>query len=100
MDLAVDSGGARGAAAQATEPSVGDGAAAEAAADAAAGSQTAASTEQLFQDYVSQVGPAGLQAVVASGAGFVIRTGGINQPEAADAAAEGQPGSSRCYCRH
>lgn len=46
------------------------------------GSELAVSTEQLFQAYVRQVGPEGLQAVVASGGKFVIRTGGINVPEA------------------
>lgn len=49
----------------------------------ASGSELAVSTEQLFQAYVRQVGPEGLQAVVAAGGKFVIRTGGINSPEAA-----------------
>ena len=43
----------------------------------APGSQVAASTEQLFQAYVREVGTAGLQAVVADGGRFVIRTGAI-----------------------
>ncbi|TLM84653.1 hypothetical protein FDW84_11075 [Pseudarthrobacter sp. NamE5] len=44
---------------------------------AAPRSQLAVSVEQLFQAYLSEVGTAGLQAVVASGGKFVIRTGSI-----------------------
>ncbi|UKA66056.1 S1 family peptidase [Arthrobacter sp. FW306-05-C] len=44
-------------------------------------SKLAVSTEQLFQAYVRDVGPQGLQAVMAVGGKFVIRTGGINAPE-------------------
>lgn len=40
-------------------------------------SELAVSTEQLFQEYVRQVGTAGLQAVVTAGGKFVIRTGSI-----------------------
>ena len=47
------------------------------------GSELAVSTEQLFQAYVHEVGTDGLQAVVASGGKFVIRTGGVNSPESA-----------------
>ncbi|GGI68508.1 S1 family peptidase [Pseudarthrobacter scleromae] len=47
------------------------------------GSELALSTEQLFQAYVAEVGLQGLQAVVTSGGKFVIRTGGVNAPEAA-----------------
>lgn len=44
-------------------------------------SQLAVGTGQLFQAYVRDVGPQGLQAVMAVGGKFVIRTGGINAPE-------------------
>lgn len=47
------------------------------------GSELALSTEQLFHAYVAEVGLQGLQAVVTSGGKFVIRTGGVNAPEAA-----------------
>lgn len=54
----------------------------------------AASTDQLFKDYVREVGPAGLQAVAYANGSFVIRTGGTNQPEARSApAAPAAPGS-------
>jgi streptogrisin C len=53
------------------------------------GSELAVSTEQLFQAYIREVGTEGLQAVVASGGKFVIRTGGVNSPEAGSDAAEG-----------
>ncbi|MGX1159712.1 trypsin [Arthrobacter sp. SLBN-100] len=53
----------------------------------APGSQLAASTEQLFQAYVRDVGITGLQGVVSTGAKFVIKTGGVNAPESAGAAA-------------
>ncbi|MDR7085073.1 hypothetical protein J2X01_004393 [Arthrobacter ginsengisoli] len=42
----------------------------------------ASNTDQLFQAYVSEVGPAGLQAVAYSGGRFIIRTGGTNAAEA------------------
>lgn len=45
------------------------------------GAELAVSTEQLYQAYVREVGPQGLQAVVAAGGKFVIRTGGVNAPE-------------------
>ena len=49
-------------------------------------SELAVSTEQLFQAYVRDVGPQGLQAVLAAAGGkFVIRTGGINTPESLSA---------------
>ncbi|MCB5272607.1 hypothetical protein BJG92_00109 [Arthrobacter sp. SO5] len=41
----------------------------------------ASSTEQLFQAYLREVGPAGLQAVAYSGGSFIIRTGGTNTAE-------------------
>lgn len=44
-------------------------------------SQVAVSTEQLFHEYVREVGTAGLQAVVTSGGKFVIRTGGITSAQ-------------------
>lgn len=46
------------------------------------GPELALSTEELFQAYLRDVGPEGLQAVVTSGGKFVIRTGGINSPQA------------------
>jgi hypothetical protein len=64
------------------------------------GAELAVSTEQLFQAYVHQVGPEGLQAVVAAGGKFVIKTGRINAPEAmadesaADAGAVSSPAAS------
>jgi LPXTG-motif cell wall-anchored protein len=51
--------------------------------------RVAASTDQLFKDYVSEVGAEGLQAVAYANGGFVIRTGGTNQPEAGGAPAGG-----------
>ncbi|MDR6505045.1 trypsin-like serine protease [Arthrobacter oryzae] len=45
----------------------------------------AASTDQLFKDYVREVGAAGLQAVAYANGSFVIRTGGTNQPETGSA---------------
>jgi hypothetical protein len=41
----------------------------------------AASTDQLFRDYVREVGAAGLQAVTYANGSYVIRTGGMNSPE-------------------
>ena len=43
----------------------------------------ASSTEQLFQEYVREVGATGLQAVAYSGGNFIIRTGGTNTAESA-----------------
>ncbi|MGK3649071.1 S1 family peptidase [Pseudarthrobacter enclensis] len=43
--------------------------------------QLAGSTEQLFQAYVRDVGPHGLQAVMAADGKFIIRTGAVNAPE-------------------
>ncbi|RAM38764.1 trypsin-like serine protease [Arthrobacter globiformis] len=37
--------------------------------------------DQLYQAYLREVGPAGLQAVAEADGKFVIRTGGVNQPE-------------------
>lgn len=47
----------------------------------ARGTELAVSTRQLFQAYVQEVGPRGLQAVAYSRGKFVIRTGGTNAPE-------------------
>lgn len=47
----------------------------------AARSLQATSAEQLYQAYVRDVGPAGLQAVAAADGKFIIRTGGVNVPE-------------------
>ena len=47
----------------------------------ARGTELAVSTEQLFQAYVREVGPRGLQAVAYSHGKFVIRTGGTNARE-------------------
>ncbi|MFF2318982.1 S1 family peptidase [Arthrobacter sp. NPDC058097] len=58
-----------------------------AAAESAAAGQTekdlrAASVEQLYQAYLREVGPAGLQAVAEAEGKFIVRTGGVNQPQA------------------
>lgn len=45
------------------------------------GTELARSTQQLYQAYLREVGPAGLQAVAYTGGGFVIRTG-VNTSEA------------------
>ena len=62
----------------------------------AAGARTelAVSTEQLFRDYLRDVGPQGLQAVMYAGGKFVIRTGGVNAPEAVSAASSPMPSPS------
>ncbi|WP_426764045.1 S1 family peptidase [Pseudarthrobacter sp. 1G09] len=60
-----------------------DGGAAPSGGGAFDGSQLAVSTEQLFQAYVRDVGPEGLQAVMAADGKFVIRTGALNAPESA-----------------
>ncbi|MHC6593069.1 S1 family peptidase [Arthrobacter sp. C152] len=87
------------------------------AAAAAGGSRSelAVSTEQLYQEYVRQVGTAGLQAVVTAGGKFVIRTGSIasaqsteaggtgtatNPPGAPDAAAPGKISPSEFVSRY
>lgn len=54
-------------------------------------SQLAVSTEQLFQEYVREVGTAGLQAVVTAGGKFVIRTGGITSAQSTQGGATGTP---------
>ncbi len=46
------------------------------------GTELAHSTKQLYQAYLREVGPAGLQAVAYTGSSFVIRTGGINSAQA------------------
>ncbi|MDR6414975.1 S1 family peptidase [Pseudarthrobacter sulfonivorans] len=46
------------------------------------GTELAHSTQQLYQAYLRDVGPAGLQAVAYTGSSFVIRTGGINSAQA------------------
>jgi hypothetical protein len=51
----------------------------------------ASNTDQLFEAYVREVGPAGLQAVAYSGGRFIIRTGGTNAAEAGPSQAPGQP---------
>ncbi len=53
----------------------------------------AGSAEQLFEAYLREVGPGGLQAVAYADGHFIIRTGGINTPEAAatEAPAPGSP---------
>lgn len=55
----------------------------------AAPERVAASTDQLFKDYIREVGAEGLQAVAYANGSFVIRTGGTNQPEA-----DGTPANS------
>ncbi|MFF1382148.1 trypsin-like serine protease [Arthrobacter sp. NPDC058288] len=61
----------------------------------AAPERVAASTDQLFKDYVREVGAEGLQAVAYANGSFVIRTGGTNQPEAEGAPANpATPGPS------
>lgn len=47
----------------------------------------AGSAEQLFQAYVREVGPAGLQAVAYADGHFIVRTGGTNTAEAWTSAA-------------
>jgi streptogrisin C len=41
----------------------------------------AASAEQLYQAYLREVGPAGLQAVAEADGKFIIRTGGVNEAQ-------------------
>ncbi|MDQ1060040.1 streptogrisin C [Arthrobacter globiformis] len=41
----------------------------------------AASVEQLYQAYLREVGPAGLQAVAEADGKFIIRTGGVNEAQ-------------------
>lgn len=59
------------------------------------GSELALSTEQLFQAYLAEVGPQGLQAVVTSGGKFVIRTGGIAAAQSEQDAGAGPANPSR-----
>ncbi|UKA53618.1 peptidase [Arthrobacter sp. FW305-BF8] len=49
--------------------------------DSAAADLRATGIDQLYQAYLREVGPAGLQAVAEANGKFVIRTGGVNQPE-------------------
>ncbi|WP_268892360.1 trypsin-like serine protease [Arthrobacter sp. 9AX] len=65
----------------------------QAGAPVAARSELAVSTEQLFQEYVREVGIAGLQAVVTSGGKFVIRTGGITSAQSTQGGAGGASSS-------
>ncbi|TAP41110.1 S1 family peptidase [Arthrobacter sp. S39] len=51
------------------------------AADGTPGTELAVSEQQLFQAYVREVGPQGLQAVAYSDGKFVIRAGGTNAAE-------------------
>ncbi|WP_309484087.1 S1 family peptidase [Pseudarthrobacter sp. NS4] len=60
----------------------------------AEGVELAVSAEQLFQAYVREVGPQSLQAVMASGGKFVIRTGGINSPESTGDSGAGSAASA------
>lgn len=76
-------------------------AAPEAAAGKAAAGQTgndlrAASVQQLYRAYLREVGPAGLQAVAEADGKFIIRTGGVNEPQAegADPTASQAPASA------
>lgn len=55
------------------------------------GAELAVSADQLFQAYLREVGPQGLQSVVASDGKFVIRTGGINTPESTSDARASAP---------
>ncbi|MDN4645179.1 hypothetical protein [Arthrobacter sp. PsM3] len=55
-----------------------------------AGELVASNTDQLFDAYVREVGPAGLQAVAYSGGRFIVRTGGTNAAETGPAQAPGQ----------
>lgn len=41
----------------------------------------AASVEQLYRAYLREVGPVGLQAVAEVAGKFIIRTGGVNEPQ-------------------
>ncbi|MBT2549472.1 S1 family peptidase [Arthrobacter sp. ISL-65] len=49
--------------------------------DTAAADLRATSIDQLYRTYLREVGPAGLQAVAEADGKFIIRTGGVNQPE-------------------
>ncbi|MFC9350321.1 S1 family peptidase [Arthrobacter sp. NPDC057013] len=42
----------------------------------------AASVRQLYQAYLREVGPTGLQAVAEADGKFIVRTGGVNEPQA------------------
>ncbi|MDQ0767832.1 streptogrisin C [Pseudarthrobacter defluvii] len=57
-------------------------------------SQLAVSTDRLFQEYVRDVGPQGLQAVMSAGGKFVIRTGGINTPESLSSSSRAGAGTA------
>lgn len=53
--------------------------------------RVAASTDQLYRDYLSEVGTDGLQAVAYANGSFVIRTGGTNSPESGSAPTPAAP---------
>ncbi|MBT2554695.1 peptidase [Arthrobacter sp. ISL-5] len=72
---------AQATASQAASGQVASGQSASAQGTDAARSLQATSAEQLYQAYVRDVGPAGLQAVAAADGKFIIRTGGVNAPE-------------------
>lgn len=75
----------------APEPAGGNAAAGQPAKDL-----RAASVRQLYQAYLSEVGPAGLQAVAEADGKFIVRTGGVNEPQAdsADPTASQAPASA------
>ncbi len=50
-------------------------------AETSSAKELAVSTQQLYEAYLREVGPEGLQAVAYSGGKFVIRAGGVNAPE-------------------
>ncbi|MFP3461450.1 S1 family peptidase [Arthrobacter globiformis] len=56
----------------------------------------AASVQELYRAYLREVGPAGLQAVAEADGKFIIRTGGVNEPQAdgADPTASQAPASA------
>lgn len=58
------------------------------------GTELARSTRQLYQAYLREVGPAGLQAVAYTGGGFVIRTG-VNTSEATLDGVRGDDGGTQ-----
>jgi hypothetical protein len=73
-------------------PADADGASAAQASEAPAGTELAHSTQQLYQAYLLEVGPAGLQAVAYNGSSFVIRTGGVNSAQSSlDGVDDGLP---------
>jgi len=82
-------------AASAPAPAVGPAAPTLAAPAGGGAGLVAISADQLFQAYLREVGPAGLQAVASTGGRFVIRTGGLTVAEAvAGPSGQAVPGSS------